>query len=185
MANENLLKLRKQIKSRKPAYNREDSHKKAKLEGLGWRRPKGHHSKMRHGIKGKNKLIEVGYGSPRAVKGLHKSGLREVLIHNVNELEKIKSKEDGIVIASVGLRNKMDIVREAEKKKLTILNLKNPSEFLKKSEELLKSRKESKQEVSKEKKEKKSVEKKVEELSEEEKKIQEKKEKDKLLTQKM
>ena len=64
-----LLILRKKMKAKKPHFNREDCHKIMALP-IGWRKPNGLHSKMRHRYRGQPAMVEPGWGSPRVVKGL-------------------------------------------------------------------------------------------------------------------
>ena len=179
-----LLKLRKKMKSKKPIFIRQDAHKKARV-GVGWRSSRGHHSKMREHRKGHRKSISVGYKSPRLVRGLHQTGLKAILVHNKNQILNIDIKTQGIMIANVGLKKKVEIVVEAEKRKIHVLNVKNIKKFLDDVKNLLELRK--KQRAERSKKKEKKIEKKVEkkeekELTEEEKLKQEKAEKDKILT---
>src|SRR3989344_2013441 len=100
--NSRLLQVRKELKRKKPYFIRQDSHKKVEVKQK-WRKPKGHHSKMRHGFRGYRRSVEVGWGSPKEVYGLHPSGLNQITIGNVSELNKIDSSKDGALIsAAVG-----------------------------------------------------------------------------------
>ena len=69
-----LLDKRRRIKKKKPDFIMQSAHKKSRLEQK-WKRPRGIDSKMRLNLKGHQKCVEVGYRSPRAVRGLDKSGL--------------------------------------------------------------------------------------------------------------
>jgi len=84
-----LLNVRKTQKSKKPTFKQTDSHKKKKLADY-WRKPDGIHNKTRYAKHGKCPLVEAGYGSPAAVRGLHPSGFEEVIVNNVNDLGSIK-----------------------------------------------------------------------------------------------
>ncbi len=202
---EKLFVVRKNIKKKKPTFTRQDSHKKKRV-GKKWRRPKGLQSKMRLGFKGYKKSIKIGYGSPRAVKGLESNGLRGVKVCSVLDMAALDPSKDGAIIASsVGIRKKVGILKEAKQKKIKIINIKDSEKFLKEVEELFKKKKEKKEEKVKEKKkkkeekEKKAIEKGKEEGKEEkkeeketieslaekeDKKVEEKKELDKMLTKK-
>ena len=182
-----LLELRKKMKRRKPDFVRQDIHKKTKLSKK-WRKPKGYHAKMRQGKGGRRKTISTGYGTPKKVRGLTKEGLKPVLIRSLN-LEGINAKEEGIIISSkLGSRKRVEIIKEAQKKGIAIINIKNADEYLKKIEDKLKVKEEQKKKRDEKKKEKEEKEKKKEakdltdKLSEEEKKEKDKIEKDKLLT---
>ncbi len=186
-----LLELRRKMKARKPNFVREDSHKKKKLRKSGWRRPKGLHSKIRHQFKGHIRAACMGFRSPNAVRGLSRTGLIQVVVRNVSELKKINPKTEGVIIGNIGLRKRVEIVKEAQILKIMILNLKDSNKFLddvkKKFEEKKKKKEEEKKKEEKKEakvEEKKKEEKKEakEEVTEEDKKKEEKEEKDKVLT---
>lgn len=195
--NKELLEIRRQMKAKKPKFTLQDSHKKVKL-GDKWKRPRGIDSKMRLNLRGYKRSPSKGYRSPVEVRGLSKRGLKQNLVHNVHELDNLSPKEDGIIIAnSTGVRNKISILKKAADKNITVLNINNPSEYIKEVEDEIAKKKEKKQEKAKEKetkkkeKEKKAAEKDKEKkggkdelsekLDEEDKKKQEKKELDKNL----
>lgn len=190
-----LLELRKQIKRKKPRFIRQDKKKKALARSKKWRRPRGIDSKVRLNIRGYSKGISIGYGSPKKVKELHKSGLKIILVSSLADLDKInKEKEGAMIKGSVGKRKKVDLVKKAKEKGIKILNLKDPDQFLKAVEENMKKKKEVKKkltekkekkvkelkEKAKEKEEKEGLADKIQ--TEEDKKEEDKKEKDKLLT---
>lgn len=116
------LKKRAEIKKRKPKFRRQEWFRYKKL-GDKWRKPKGLHSKMRRNLKYRPNCARVGYGSPKIVRDLHPSGFKEVLIHNLNELEKINPKNQAARIAhSVGFRKRENIIERADEKGIRILN---------------------------------------------------------------
>ena len=176
---------------KKLKFTRQDAHKKVRL-GNKWRRPKGLHSKMRIGFKGYNKSVSIGYGSPKSIRGLNKSGLKLIIIKSLKELEKIDAKKECIAVAkTIGLRKKVEILKQAVKKSINVVNIKDIDKFLKDVEEKIKKSKEEKEKLKKKKDlrkkekekeaEKKTIEEKVEK-TDKEKKEEEKKEKDKVLT---
>ena len=175
----------------KKEFVRQDAHKKVKL-GNKWRKPKGLHSKMRLSFKGYNKSVSIGYGNPKSTRGLDKSGLKLVIIKSLKGLEKINAKEECIAVAkTIGLKKKIEILKQAIKKSINVVNVKDINKFLKDVEEKIKKSKEEKEKLKKKKElkkkekekaaEKKTIEEKVEKTDEEKKK-EEKKEKDKVLT---
>ncbi len=185
MNTQELLKLRKHTKARNGTYVRSDGKKRLIISRTGWRRPKGHHSKIRLSHRGYDTLIQIGYGSPKEVKGLDKSGLIPVVVETLKQIESIDPKKQGIIIASVGMKKKVLLLEEAQKKKITVLNVKNAQNFMKKVEEKLKVRKEKrKNNFDSKSKKKTTIEKKVENVEEKDKKKEEKIEKDKIITQK-
>ena len=181
------LKLRKQIKDKKPEFARQDAHKNKKLSRH-WRKPKGLHSKMRRHRHGKPASVKPGYGSPSEAKGLHKSGLIPVIINNIKDIESLNKELHGAVIGStVGTRKKIDILTKLKEKSIRALNVKDTEAFIKKAQDAVKARKEAKTTAAKQKeakkKEKKPEKKKLtEKVTEETEKEIQKKEFDKVLT---
>lgn len=182
-----LLELRKQIKSKKPDFIRQDYHKKKRL-GKKWRRPKGLHSKIRLGFKGRAKKVSRGYRSPRKIRGLHKSGLQESVIKSMGDLKELNAKENCLIISSsLGDRKRIEILRKTKELGFNILNIKDVDDYIKKVEYKINSRKKIKKGEAEKKKEKEvkikgKKEKLAEKVNEEEKQKIEKKEKDKVLT---
>jgi len=185
------LKLRKKIKSKKPDYFREDYHKKKAVDKKSWRSPRGRHSKMRHGFQGHRSTLEVGYGSPREVKYLHRSGLMPVVVCTIAELSVLdKSKQAAVISRRAGTRKKVDLVNKAKEMDVKIINVKDADAFLKKIQDQIKKKKEKKEKTAKDKaakkkeKEKKAEEKAKKEAAEspEDAKKKETKELEKVLT---
>lgn len=120
---ERLLKVRKRQKSKKPSFRRHDSHKKKRV-GESWRRPRGLHNKLRKRIAAKGAIVQVGYGSPKEVRGLHPSGYEEVLVHRPKDLEDVNGATQAIRIGSnVGMRKRLDVEEKAEELGIKVLNL--------------------------------------------------------------
>ncbi|NPB02009.1 MAG: 50S ribosomal protein L32e [Methanopyri archaeon] len=117
-----LLKLREELKRKKPKFRRQEWHRYKRL-GEKWRRPRGRHSKMRRKFKGKPKMPNPGYGSPAKVRGLHPSGYEEVLVYNPKDLEKIDPERQAARIASrVGARKREEIIKKAKELGIVVLN---------------------------------------------------------------
>ncbi|MBI2541106.1 50S ribosomal protein L32e [Candidatus Woesearchaeota archaeon] len=188
---ENLLKIRNEMKDRKPHFIRQDHQRRKKLgRKLKWRKPKGIHSKIRHQLKGRRKMPSPGHKSPSKVRGLHASGLKITRVHSVNGLGTINKGAEGIVIAKqVGAKKKLDILKKAKELGISVLNL-NIDERIRKIEDFINSKKSGKgpKKDDKQKPEAKKEEirqkEKEQKLTDEEKKEAEKKEKDRLLTKK-
>jgi len=121
-----LLRVRRRLKARKPEFKRYCAHKKLRLRNKSWRRPRGLDNKLRIRYGGKKSgriVVNVGFGSPKAIRGLHPSGYEEVLIYNPNELEKIDPERQAIRIASqVGMKKRLAIEDKAKELGLKILN---------------------------------------------------------------
>lgn len=183
-----MLKLRKEMKARKPEFVRQDAHKVKSLERK-WRKPKGIHSKMRHKFKGYRKLVSKGYKSPADVRGLSGKGMEMILINNTDDLQKLNAKTQAAVIAkTVGMRKKLAIVDKANEMNIAITNLKDQKDFKAKFGEMRKKKLEVKQKITEKKvpdkaqpvKEEKAREKSDEKEAKDS--VHEKKELDKLLT---
>jgi large subunit ribosomal protein L32e len=117
------LRIRAKLKKKKPDFVRQESWRYNRLKE-NWRRPKGLDNKMRRKIKGWPSTVNIGYRGPKAARGLHPSGYEEVLIHNVEELKSVDPKTQAVRIAhTVGGRTKAQILAEARKKKIIVLNV--------------------------------------------------------------
>lgn len=91
--------------------------------GEKWRKPRGRDSKMRARKKGKGKLVTVGYRIPKKERGLHPSGLAEVLVNNQADLGKVDVGRQAVRIASgVGRRKREQILKKADELKIRVLN---------------------------------------------------------------
>jgi len=116
------LTLRKRLKSKKPDFRRQEGWRYKRLKES-WRRPRGIDSKMRNKFKGWPKSVEIGYRGPREARGLHPSGYVEILVHNVDEVDKVDPKMQAIRIAhTVGARKQVEISARASKRGIRILN---------------------------------------------------------------
>ena len=63
-------------------FKRQEYARYKKL-GTKWRRPRGETSKMRRYEAGKPAMPSIGYRTPRATRGLHPSGYKDVLVNNM------------------------------------------------------------------------------------------------------
>src|SRR3989338_7784115 len=90
-----------------------------------WRTPRGNQSKLRMHIKNKGFMPLVGYGSPKATRGVHPSGLKEAIVYNAQQLQFVASAGKSYAVriaAGVGGLKRKSIQDAAEKLKLKILN---------------------------------------------------------------
>ena len=134
-----LLQLRKNLKAKKPDFIRQQGRNLKRIN-TGWRAPKGIHSKQRLKLRGKSKRPSVGYSSPKIIRGLNSTGLKPVIISNIDQLKDL-SKEHGIIISkNLGQRNKISVLKKIKESNLEVLNFRDIDAFLKKLEEEKKSR---------------------------------------------
>jgi large subunit ribosomal protein L32e len=116
------LELRKRISSRRPRFLRQETWRYGRIHKP-WRKPKGVDSKMRKMVKGWPRLVKIGFGGPIRSRGLHPSGLRDVIIHNVKELQRLDPKTDAARISSnVGARKRTEILAKAKETGVKVLN---------------------------------------------------------------
>jgi outer membrane biosynthesis protein TonB len=81
-------------------------------------------------------MVSVGYKGPKIARGLHPSGFREVLVHNVQEVSGVDPESQAARIAhTVGKRKRAQIIAEARKKKVIVLNAKVVKEAAEEVEE--------------------------------------------------
>ena len=112
-------------KRKKPSFLRRDYHKKIKL-GKGvkkkqkWRAAKGRHNKIRLGRKSYPKRPKIGFGENKRIKSSI-NGLDYKRVENISCLNSLKSG-DNIMIASVGLKKRKEIISKAKEIGLNILN---------------------------------------------------------------
>ncbi|MBW2991955.1 50S ribosomal protein L32e [Candidatus Woesearchaeota archaeon] len=158
----NMIELRKNLKSKKPRFRMTGFGERKRVKDK-WRHAGGSDNKIKKGFKGYPKKVRIGYGSPRAAKGMHPSGLSIAVINNVNELNDVDPKIQGVYISrTVSKKKKLEIIKKCGELSVKILNFKNPEEWVKKISEEIEARKEEKKKKGEEKeKKKKEKEKKV------------------------
>ncbi|MDP8011346.1 MAG: 50S ribosomal protein L32e [Thermoplasmata archaeon] len=116
------FKMKLDLSRRRPLFRRQEWFRYKKL-GDAWRKPKGKHSKMREHRGYRPPIVDSGYRGPKAVRYLHPSGYRDVLVHNIKELESLNPENDAVRIASsVGRKKKEEIYNRARELGLKVLN---------------------------------------------------------------
>ncbi|HEY7535503.1 MAG TPA: 50S ribosomal protein L32e [Thermodesulfobacteriota bacterium] len=128
--NDDLLRARKKVSATRPKFVRQESWRYIRL-AENWRKPKGVDNKMRKQVSGVPPLVKVGYRGPKKARGLHPSGYKDKLIHNIRDLEKLDPKTDAARIGhSVGRRKRIDIVNKADALGIKVLNKGNVTQEL-------------------------------------------------------
>jgi large subunit ribosomal protein L32e len=117
-----LLAIRAGKNAARPKFRRQEWFRYRKF-GDEWRKPQGGQSKLRRHFGYRWNLPSIGYRGPRAVRGLHPSGFREVLVHNERQLEGLDAKTQAVRIAhAVGARKREQIEQACDDKGLRVLN---------------------------------------------------------------
>jgi len=142
-------------------FRRQDSHKKKRINPR-WRSARGLQSKIRLAKRGYMKKPKIGYGSSKKGRAIELSSLKEL-----NDIK----KGEAIILKKVGLKKKIEIIKETITLGIDVLNIK--SDFLKQTELKLKLRKEKKNRKVSEKSAKKEKAKKIVEKKEDTEKKEE------------
>ncbi len=117
-----LLRIRNRIKKKRPHFKRYESWRFVRLKDI-WKKPRGIDNKMRTELQGWPKSVKIGYRGPAAVRGLHSSGMEEVMVWNAKDVEKVDPETQVARIGgTVGGRKKETILAKAEELKIRILN---------------------------------------------------------------
>ena len=121
--NKDKLEARENVTKNRPAFIRPESWRYKRLETT-WRKPKGvdnHQRKQKS--RGRPGLVKIGYGGPKESYGLHPSGFTDNLVYNLNDLEKLDPKTDGVRLGhSVGTKKRTAIMAKAIEKKFKVFN---------------------------------------------------------------
>ncbi len=80
-------------------------------------------SKQRRNYRYRGSLVRVGHGKVAEARGLHPSGFREVMVHNINDLESIDPETQAARIGrTVGGRKREHIHARADELGIRVLN---------------------------------------------------------------
>jgi large subunit ribosomal protein L32e len=116
------VKLRRRVKANKPRFQGQEVWRYKRIRDR-WRRPRGVDSKMRMDTKGWPKMVNVGYGGPKAARHFHPSGYDEVLVRNLSQIDELDPTRQGIRIAhAVGGKKRREIMTRAKEKRLYVFN---------------------------------------------------------------
>ena len=106
---------------RNPPFERYLSYKQSKLDPA-WRRPRGHHNKVRQQRIGKPPLVKAGYGRPDALRDTHPSGYREVRVERPEQIDAVARDQAVRVGRTVGVKKRLAIEERAAERGLVVLN---------------------------------------------------------------
>jgi large subunit ribosomal protein L32e len=110
-------------KKRKPKFRRQFSKQKRRIDKKSYRNPKGAYSKTHLNIKGKNAMPNIGYREHKAIRGLHPSGLKEVLVRHVTDFNDLDPNSYALMLSStLGARKRAGLVKTAKGAGFKILN---------------------------------------------------------------
>lgn len=117
---------------KRPHFVREESWRYKRVK-TPWRAPHGKTSRVRRSKEGWPPVVKIGYARPKATRGQHPSGLKEVMVWRPKDLEGIDSKTQAARIAhTVGENKRVQILEDAKKANIRVLNpgLKKPAEIV-------------------------------------------------------
>jgi large subunit ribosomal protein L32e len=119
-----LLSVRDQTDVRRPKFVRTASHRYWRVgRWVSWRRPRGQQSKQRRHYGYRPVVVSIGFGSPRATRGLTPTGFRPVLVQTADALAVLDPARDAVLIArTVGTRRRLVLEEAARQKGLHVLN---------------------------------------------------------------
>jgi len=120
---ENLIELRKKMKKKRPDFKRVESWRYKRVKDS-WRKARGIDSQTRKKTKSGVKSPNVGYRTPKEIRGLHPSGYEEVRVITKNDLEGLDPKKHALKISGrLGTRKRIPLIDYAQKRGFKILNL--------------------------------------------------------------
>ncbi|TXT67272.1 MAG: 50S ribosomal protein L32e [Promethearchaeota archaeon] len=120
---EKLLELRKQMKKKQPKFRRVESWRYKRVKDS-WRKARGIDSKTRKKTKSGVKSPNIGYRTPKKIRGMHPSGYEEVRIITKNDLEGLDPKRHALKISGrLGARKRIPLIDFARNKGFKVLNI--------------------------------------------------------------
>jgi large subunit ribosomal protein L32e len=117
------LALRAAQKKKTPSFRRTEWFRYKRLSRSGWRAPHGMDNKQRRNYKYRGSLVRIGHGKVAAARFLHPSGFREVMVHNLADLEAVDPETEAARVgATVGGRKREHIYARADELGVRVLN---------------------------------------------------------------
>lgn len=116
--------LRERLRKKKPRFlNLARWWHKACVKS--WRKPRGIDNKQRLKLKSRPKAPTVGYRNPDEIRGLHPSGRKPVIVHNVRELESVAASGEPVIVyiaSTVGKKKRAEIEERARGLSIRLAN---------------------------------------------------------------
>jgi large subunit ribosomal protein L32e len=117
------LSLRAAQKKKTPSFRRTEWFRYKRLSRSGWRAPHGMDNKQRRNYKYRGSLVRIGHGKVAAARFLHPSGFKEVMVHNLADLETIDPETEAARVGgSVGGRKRETLYARADELGIRVLN---------------------------------------------------------------
>jgi len=125
--NAEIKKLQEKIKKKKKKptfrghFGKRSVRRKSKAKWDKWRVPRGADFKLK---KEDGRAPSTGYRTSKALRYLHPSGYREILIHNIKELEMLAGRANvaARIASTVGKKKRDEIIKKADEIGIKILN---------------------------------------------------------------
>ena len=123
MEKNRLMELRKNKKKKNPKFRRVESWRYKRVKDS-WRKARGIDSQTRKKTKSGVKSPNVGYRSPKKVRGLHPSGYEEVRVTSIDDLKGLSNRKHVIKISGkLGTKKRISLVEYAQNRGFRILNM--------------------------------------------------------------
>ena len=117
------LALRAAQKKKTPSFRRTEWFRYKRLSRSGWRAPHGMDNKQRRNYKYRGSLVRIGHGKVAEARFLHPSGFREIMVHNIADLESVDPETQAARVGStVGGRKREHIYSRADELGIRVLN---------------------------------------------------------------
>jgi large subunit ribosomal protein L32e len=84
-----------------------------------WRKPRGEDMQQR---RDDGAVVDAGYRTPKAIRGIHPSGYREVMVFTLKDLEQIKPFHAARLSGTIGRKKRIELIKFANEKKIPVLN---------------------------------------------------------------
>ncbi len=140
------------LKLKKIVFRRYDSHKVKSLKES-WRRPKRRSTRARLELKGKIRLVKIGYRSPKELRNKTLDGKDIVYVNSISQLSSLDPKKHALIVANLGKKKKIELLKKIVEMKFEVLNY-DPQVKLNELEESFKSKVEKRKEFEEERKKK-------------------------------